>query len=103
MAGKKLVYQVMREKEQKRKIQVYMARKILVVTTGTIAVISFIVSLVFLSDMTVTGRVASEFGENSSGNLAGVVIITFISFIWVVLMILWLKKMRKDVKKELSV
>ena len=99
----KEIIQEIKEKERKRKIQIYMMQKILVVTTGTIAIISFIVSLAFLTDMSVTGRVAKEFGDNSYGNIAGVIIITLISFIWLVLMILWLRKVRKQMMKELEI
>jgi hypothetical protein len=86
------------EEKENRKLEI---RRFFIVFTGSIAIMSFIISLVFFIQMTVSGYVVGKVIAmdfiNVEGNVYGLLIITIISLIWTVQMLIWFKKLiRKD-------
>ncbi len=82
------------EEKDNRKREIY---RFFIVFTGTISIISLIISMFFFTQVTTSGYLAGRVVENnfisSEGNVYGLIIIVLISLAWTVQMLIWYKRL----------
>ena len=79
--------EIARDLEKERKKRVF--RRFLIVFSGTISIIGFIVSIYFLIEYGIGGSVTGSVIGNAEGNVYGLVIVSVLFLIWSVRTILW--------------
>jgi len=80
------------ESAEKKEIRKKIAKEFLIVFSGTISIIGFIVSTVFLIQMSIENNLTGRVIGNGEGNIYGLIILSILCLLWAIQMLLWFRK-----------